>query len=339
VLFPLHLPSLLGPRSMDEGISWPLQFRADKPSIRKQVERMAPEGMRRSARIPKEVAILLIGSDIEGKVFSERTKTVVLSRHGAGIISEYKLSAEQELIIRCTDSDKEAEVRVVGQIGAQANGYTYGVSFVDPHLDFWGVEFPPLSEIDKQASSVWLECSSCKRHERVVHRDLEADVYAINDGLVRYCQKCGSSTVWKQVTGDFEEEPEPLVLASKAVPPATPARTVVGVMERPEPAAVPPKPAAVPENRRKYRRTKVNFTACVRCAGSDERDIVTCEDMSRGGLRFKSKKQYYEQTMIEVAVPYSPGSQTIFVPGKIVYVHELPGQKVYRCGVAYSRSS
>ena len=300
---------------------------------------MAPEGMRRSARIPKEVAILLIGSDMEGRIFSERTKTVVLSRYGAGIISEYKLSAEQELIIRCTDSNKEAEVRVVGQIGAQANGYTYGVAFVDPHANFWGIEFPPVSELDQQASSVWLECSNCRLHEKVVHRDLEADVYAINDGLVRYCKKCGSSTVWKQVTGDFQDEPEPLVLASKPVAPAAPARTAVEVMEQPEPAAAPPKPAAAPENRRKHRRTKVNFTACVKRVGSDEKDIVTCEDMSRGGLRFKSKKQYYEQIMIEVAVPYSPGSQSIFVPGKIVYVQALPEQKLFRCGVAYTRSS
>jgi hypothetical protein len=56
-------------------------------------------------------------------------------------------------------------------------------------------------------------------------------------------------------------------------------------------------------------------------------------------LRFKSKKQYYQQTMIEVAVPYSPGVQSIFVPGKIVYVQELPEQKLFRCGVAYTRAS
>ena len=299
---------------------------------------MASEGMRRSARIPKELAILLTGSDMDGKVFSEQTKTVVLSRHGAGIISGYKLSPEQELIIRCVDSDKEAEIRVVGQIATHSNGYTYGVAFVDSHLDFWGVEFPPLSEIDKQTSTVWLECSSCQRHEKVTHSDLEADVYAINDGLVKYCKKCGFSTLWKQVTGDFEEEPDPVVLASKTVAPAAPARTAVEVMEQPEPAASP-KSAAAPENRRKHRRTQVNFQACVRREGSGEDDIVSCEDMSRGGLRFKSKKQYYEQTMIEVAVPYSPGSQSIFVSGKIVYVQALPEQKLFRCGVAYTRSS
>jgi PilZ domain-containing protein len=298
---------------------------------------MAPEGMRRSARILKELAILLIGSDIEGKVFSERTKTVVLSRYGAGIISEFKLSAEQELIIRCVDSNKEAEVRVVGQIGAQANGYTYGVAFVDPHLDFWGVEFPPLSEFDRQA--VWLECSSCKSHKKAMQSDLEADVYAMNQGLVRYCKKCGSSTLWKQVMGDFAEEPALPALGNTTITPATPAPGETEAITQPETAAEPPKPAAPPENRRKHRRTKVNFTACVRRAGSDESDIVTCEDMSRGGLRFKSKKQYYEQTMIEVAVPYSADAQSIFVPGKIVYVQELTELKLFRCGVAYTRSS
>src|SRR5260370_9260778 len=68
-------------------------------------------------------------------------------------------------------------------------------------------------------------------------------------------------------------------------------------------------------------------------------EVVSCEDMSRGGLRFKSKKQFYASTMIEVAVPYSPGGQSIFVPGQIVYVHESPGEGVFHCGVAYRRSS
>ena len=299
---------------------------------------MAPEGMRRSARIPKEVAILLTGSDMDGKVFSEQTKTVVLSRHGAGIISEYKLSPEQELIIRSVDSNKEAEIRVVGQIGAQPNRYTYGVAFVDPHLDFWGVEFPPVSEIDKQASTVWLECSSCQRHEKVTHSDLEADVYAINDGLVKYCKRCGFSTLWKQVTGDFEEEPELPALGNKPIPPVAPERAEMEAMAEPETVVEPPKPATPPENRRKHRRTQVNFKACVKQAGSEETDIVTCEDMSKGGLRFKSKKQYFDQTLIEVAVPYSPGAQSIFVPGKIVFVQELPDLKLFRCGVAYMRS-
>jgi hypothetical protein len=39
--------------------------------------------------------------------------------------------------------------------------------------------------------------------------------------------------------------------------------------------------------------------------------------MSRGGLRFKSTRKYLEKMLIEVAVPYSPGGDAIFVPAQI----------------------
>src|SRR5260370_422519 len=109
---------------------------------------MPPEGMRRSGRIPKEIAILLVGSDLEGKVFSEQTKTVVLSLHGAGIVSQYKLVPEQELILRRLDTNSETEIRIVGQIGSQADNYTYGANFclavrIEPAKDqlLFGDEF------------------------------------------------------------------------------------------------------------------------------------------------------------------------------------------------------
>jgi hypothetical protein len=91
------------------------------------------------------------------------------------------------------------------------------------------------------------------------------------------------------------------------------------------------------ENRRKHARTRVNLKACVRRPGVTN-DVVACEDMSRGGLRFKSKRKYTEKMLIDVAVPYSPGDQAIFVPAQIAYVQELPEQKLYRCGVTYLRA-
>jgi hypothetical protein len=92
------------------------------------------------------------------------------------------------------------------------------------------------------------------------------------------------------------------------------------------------------DNRRKHVRTRVNFKACVRRPGLAD-DVVACEDMSRGGLRFKSNRKYFEKMLIEVAVPYSPGDQAIFAPAQIAYVQELPEQNTYRCGVMYLRSS
>lgn len=348
-------------------------------------ERMPPDSRRRSSRIPKQLAIFLIGSDIEGRVFSEETKTVVLSRHGAGITSEYKLSAEQEIIIRRADSGKEADARVVGQIGSEGDTYIYGVAFLDPTLDFWGLDFGELTEAEKKASRALLQCSSCELRETVDHSDLEADVFAINRSAVRYCKRCGSSTVWKQATGEPAASPtsvpanstvvdqsvhegdpqderrdsavqcespdaEPVVAspppqrsASKTWTPPEhePPALSAAKSAIPEPSAttpVAPQATGRPEDRRKHARARVKFKACIRRPGMPD-DLVSCEDMSRGGLRFKSKKEYFASTMIEVAVPYSPGGQSIFVPAKIVYVHESPGESVFHCGVAYIKSS
>ena len=45
------------------------------------------------------------------------------------------------------------------------------------------------------------------------------------------------------------------------------------------------------------------------------------------------------EMLIDVAVPYAPGDQAIFVPAQIAYVQELPEQNTYRCGVMYLRRS
>src|SRR5258705_10732556 len=86
--------------------------------------------VRADNRIQKEIAILLIGSDELGEAFVEKTKTVVLSRRGAGMVSTHKLGVEEELILIQPDCNREAEVRFVGQIGS-ADGYsTSGWAFL-----------------------------------------------------------------------------------------------------------------------------------------------------------------------------------------------------------------
>ncbi|MGB7282096.1 MAG: PilZ domain-containing protein [Candidatus Acidiferrum sp.] len=321
---------------------------------------MSYEHLRRSSRIPKELAILLTGSDMDGKGFSEMTKTVLLSRHGAGIISTYKLSAEQEIIIRYLDTNKEAVVRVVGRIGSEGEIYTYGVAFVDPsNIDFWDIDFAPVSETEKLARRVLLECANCKQRETVDHSDVESDVLAINEGIVRYCKQCGDSTLWKRTYEAAPEvtEEQPVLVAAgrdtstsastegpssvntpKAQVPSSPLTLPASQPSSPYASPADHKPAAAPDNRRRHPRTKVSYKACIRRSGFPD-DVVTCEDMSKGGLSFKSRKQYFERTSIEVAVPYSPGGNAIFVAAEIVWVVESAKEKVYKCGVAYRRTS
>lgn len=294
--------------------------------------RVSSAGMRRSSRIPKEIPILLVGSDMEGKMFSEQAKTVLLSRHGAGIVSEYKLSPEQELIIRSLETNKEAEVRVVGQLGSQGESYTYGVAFLNQNIDFWGVEFPPVSQSEKVANSVFLQCAGCGARETVVQSDLESDVYIVNEGIVRYCKACGNSTFWKRAVDADEDE---VVVVEEQIE-ETPAPTEASEAESIDsPADL--KPSLRGANRRKHVRTRVSFKGCVRSFGFGD-DIVTCEDISRGGLRFKSRKSYSLKAEIEIAAPYSPGSLNIFVRGQIVHVQEVPGEKSFRYGVAYAKT-
>lgn len=284
------------------------------------VNERTTQELRRSDRIPKEIGLLLIGWDAQGVEFMEQTKTVVLSRHGAGIVSTHKLAAEQELTVVQQGNHKETEIRVVGQIGREGDSYTYGVAFLDPAVDFWGVEFPAASRVEILARRKILECSVCGRREGVDLGALESDICAIHGGILRSCERCSGSTVWKESAGDAPGES-----AATEAPSVSPMAT--------SPAEPSPPPAAF-ENRRQHVRTKVSFTACVRNPGLND-DIVLCENVSRGGLCFKSSRRYYETAGIEVAAPYSPGSPRIDVPAQIVYVQELPLEKMFRYGVRY----
>jgi hypothetical protein len=380
---------------------------------------LPPQIVRSYARIPKEIPILLIGSDLDGRMFSERATTVLLSLHGAGVLSRHKLSPEQELILRWPDKNKETDIRVVGHIGEQSGRHTYGVAFFDFNLNFWEIDFPPITGREKDLGFISLVCTSCNALEKIDEASVEADVCATNESVLRSCKRCGAATLWKpaapiQQPAAVQQppaipQPAPaesaqLPLFSVPAPPqpaqapapspnsqsaprsfttvqpappapqpsfyaqlpvassspsnfragrpdlvgdvpaglvddpsAAPLATVL-IMAPPSPdpsAPAPQNPSSAPRaNRRKHPRVKVSYSACVRHPERGE-DVVACEDMSKGGLRFKSSKRYYAQSLIDVAVPYQPGQPAIFVPAQIVFAEELPEQRLFRYGVQY----
>jgi len=324
---------------------------------------------RRSGRISKQVPVLLLGTDTSGRVFSEETSTLVLSRHGAGILSHNKLAPDERLTLRQVGFSPEAEARLVGQIGQQGDAYVYGIEFTDSNINFWQIEFPLANLLSDPPAGLMLECSLCGSRQAVRQSDIEADVYAVNDSILRYCESCGISTNWRDAKPGAPLPPaqpvpahSPLALPEPVLAVANSsllnaaihqieieldpcvrqtAASCAAVLDLPATNAPSASAAARPGgngvNRRRDVRTSVKFTACVRQTVSGD-EIVECDDISKGGASFRSRRNYEQDSLIEIAAPYSPGGHAIFVSATIKHVDELPA-RLFRYGVAYIKSA
>src|SRR5882724_5737252 len=210
---------------------------------------LPPQVMRSSGRIPKQIPILLIGSDLDGRVFSEHTSTVLLSLHGAGILSRHKLSPEQELVLRWPEKNRETEIRVVGHLGEQSGKHTYGVAFFDENLNFWEIDFPPVSSSEMELGVLALVCIICNTLEKIDDSSVEADVCASNESVLRSCKRCGTATLWKpalsvipQQAASPDDTQLPLFSApsTPAPSPAPPSISAPALQPSPTPPPVPP---------------------------------------------------------------------------------------------------
>jgi len=379
---------------------------------------------RRGGRIIRRMPILLFGHNEQGHTFSERTHTVVLSLHGAGILSTHRFAPEQELVLRVEETNREADVHVVGEIAAEGELHTYGVAFLDETLDFWQMEFPLAPASDQRPLVLPLECGSCGKKIEVANGEFEFDISQIHGGLTRHCDECGTLTVWRRADGktpsfadhalDKARPPEPSGKQESGVfeaqrrfaSPATRSRDSLGsrragdaffrrgkqAMDAPKPgwrdevseegeaadketgflragknfsglsqetgvqgperiearpvkelleeeeptSAVAPEPARDPRvERRRRARAKVNFFAGVKTPQFGL-DVVTCLDMSKGGVGFRSRNPYKRGMKIQIAMPYAPDvkdAPAIFVLGRIANVREMDG--MWRCGAEF----
>lgn len=283
---------------------------------------------RTSDRVSLSFPIVVSGTDIAGgRDFVENARTLLVSRSGATIVLTRVLGPEQTVFIKCGATQVEAEARVVGQLGIQLDSHIYGVALLDPSVEMWGVRFPKASEADKALGRVCLQCISCGTREVVYLSEVEMDVFDANHNLGRSCNQCRDWTLWKEVPQDFEEPPPPTPTPEDQSQPPSPET---------EAAPAPPLAPAASKNKRRFTRTGMRKTACVRQPGSDP-DVVQVLDMSRGGIRFESKRSYRRFSWVEIAVPYiGGGAAEVFVPGRIARVLEGKGSK-HQYGVEYVR--
>jgi len=265
--------------------------------------------------LPREIQIEVFGADLDGLQFIEQTRTLTITRDGATIPLAIKLSPESELIVRNPATNQEAVARVVDLALDPISVHVYGIVFVDPSVNLWQVEFPEV-----QSKTIALECSRCHHVDAVLLSEIEMKILETKQALMRHCKCSSSLTPWKQTDQKVTEpkaiDREPSERQGKISPIEEPA-------------------TGAPRVERREKRTAMKVPACIRDNRGEE--VVECENVSRGGFRFKSRKIYPAGTPIQAAVPYAKNSVNIFVSARIAYQQGLSGE-FYRHGVAYTKS-
>ena len=277
---------------------------------------METQSTRRSDRICLELPLQLSGTDCLGEGYIEEARTLVLSRHGASIVLNRKLVPDQELTLRCLSTARTADARVVGQTGKGPQGYFYGIEFLDKSADLWNIDFPPETESREGVERVLLECVSCNAWAVSYLSEVEAEVFEANRCLSRHCKTCREMGLWIDPVIPSETN------SDQSQPDSDPDTLLEELLRS--------------QNERVDPRVNLRMTACIRTSQLGD-DVVTTEDVSRGGFRFKSPKRYPIGATIEAALPYARKGGSIFVVAHIEWERPLPSEGVTLYGAWYAQ--
>jgi hypothetical protein len=269
------------------------------------------DGLRQSDRVRFRMPVEASWVSPAGATLTHNAETLLVSRNGGVLRLTEKLSMGQELHLRRNlegDNWKHTRARVVAEIDQDPpNHFLYAVHILDPRADFWDIDFPAPHKADEALARLLMECSFCQRREVVYLNELQLKSFEIRKCVARVCKHCDSPSIWIESQSEVRD-PEAGASAST-------------VDERVLP-------------RRNRTRIKARILACIRHRGFQE-EIAVCEDLSKGGLSFRSRNQYPEGTRVEVAVPFTPGTGAIFVPIRIVFSQSIPTAGLHRHGAAY----
>ncbi len=99
---------------------------------------------RRSQRILLSVPLRVSGKRVNGTLFVEHTKTLIVNAHGALLQLQEPVREGQKLSVRHVTTGEEIPCTVV-DLSPGANGVAeVGVQFAQANPHFWRVSFPPV---------------------------------------------------------------------------------------------------------------------------------------------------------------------------------------------------
>jgi hypothetical protein len=246
-----------------------------------------------------------------GVAVKQTAQTLLVSRNGAVLRLPEKLSTGQAITLRRQqegDTWKATRARVVAEIDHEPDGFLYAIAILEPRSDFWDIDFPAPQKADEALARLLMECSFCQRREVAYLNELELKSFEVRKCVARVCKICDAPSIWIEAQSEIAPDNEPV--------------------KRPaEPHIYP---------RRNRTRVRARVLACIRRRGFQE-EVAVCEDLSKGGISFRSRNQYPEGSRVEVAVPFTPGAGAIFVPIRIVFSQAIPSAGLFRHGAAYIR--
>ena len=273
---------------------------------------VAQDGLRQSDRVTFRMPVEISWFTAGGAAVTVTGQTLLVSRNGGVLRLTEKLVPGQDLNLRrLVDGDqwKVAHARVVAEIDQEPEGFLYAIHILDPRIDFWDIDFPAMHKAEEALARLLMECSFCQRREVVYLNEMELKSFEVRRAVARVCKQCESPAIW------VEAQTEMPALDNIAGKPGTEERVIP---------------------RRNRTRVKARVLACIRKRGFQE-EIAVCEDLSKGGISFRSRNQYPEGSRVEVAVPFTPGSSAIFVPIRIVFSQAITSAGLYRHGASYIR--
>lgn len=268
---------------------------------------MQTQTLRQSDRVSFRIPVEASWFTGDGIPMSHTAQTLLVSRNGGVLRLPDKMFPGQEFTLRRQHGEtwKTTHARILVEFDHDAEGFLYAFVMLEPRDDFWGIDFPAPQTAEDALARLLMECSFCHRREVVYLNELQLKSFEVRKCVARVCTHCDAPSIWIEALS--EPRPE-------------------ATEREPEADGVYPK--------RKKERVKARVLACIRRRGFQE-EVAVCEDLSKGGLSFRSRNQYPQGTRAEVAVPYTPGAGAIFVPIRIVFSQAVPAAGLYRHGAAY----
>jgi len=245
--------------------------------------------------------------------------SLLISRNGGVLRMQEKFFPGQEISLKRPlegDSIRSARARIVAEIDHEPEGFLYAVHILEPRSDFWDVEFPSPHKAEEALARLLMECSFCERREVVYLNELELKSFESRKCVARICKVCEAPSIWVEAQSELVSPESQAARGSEVGRFAT---------TREDDRVLP---------RRNRTRVKARVLACIRRRGFQE-EVAVCEDLSKGGIAFRSRNQYPEGTRVEIAVPFTPGNGAIFVPIRIVFSQPIPSAGLFRHGAAY----